>query len=438
MSAWKLSALCGAEIWIKSENLQVTNSFKERAALVKLANFKANHRKVVIADTPAGLRALQLPDTRAFSYFLETFGRPDRVKTCECERTAEPSMSQALHIANGDTVNKKLSAKDSIVTRLLDATLSDEKLIDEASLASLSRLPSSSEKERFLNALAGTKDADDQLAETLTTLRDQCRRLRPGTIVIVFDAANMRHIAQIAAAFSALPVRIHLLPTGLGGLMQRSRVAHCGRVRVLELFSRPCSLVDRMVKRGFDLALAICGAVALAPVFVLIAIAIKLDTRGPVFFVQTRHGFNEEPIRVIKFRTMTTTEDGPDFRQATRGDTRVTRVGRLLRRTSLDELPQLFNVIAGTMSIVGPRPHAVAHNRMFSHQIALMSRRHNVRPGITGWAQVHGYRGETDTSEKMRKRVELDLYYIDNWSIILDIKIVLMTLFSRRAFLNAY
>jgi lipopolysaccharide/colanic/teichoic acid biosynthesis glycosyltransferase len=170
-----------------------------------------------------------------------------------------------------------------------------------------------------------------------------------------------------------------------------------------------------------------------------VSILIKLDSRGPVLFRQLRHGFNDEPIKVLKFRTMTTFEDTRhEFRQAVRGDPRITRVGRILRRTNIDELPQLLNVLKGEMSMVGPRPHAVAHNEMYQDQIRGMSRRHNVKPGITGWAQVNGLRGETDTIEKMRKRVEYDLYYVANWSLVFDLKIMVMTLISKHAYTNAY
>ena len=141
---------------------------------------------------------------------------------------------------------------------------------------------------------------------------------------------------------------------------------------------------------------------------------------------------------MFKFRSMTTLEEGCDFKQVVRNDPRVTRVGRILRRTNIDELPQLLNVLSGEMSIVGPRPHATAHNTMFEEKIVPFSRRHNVKPGITGWAQVNGCRGETDTLEKMQRRLEHDLYYIDNWSFLLDLKIIFMTLFSKNAYLNAY
>jgi lipopolysaccharide/colanic/teichoic acid biosynthesis glycosyltransferase len=169
-----------------------------------------------------------------------------------------------------------------------------------------------------------------------------------------------------------------------------------------------------------------------------VALAIKLDSKGPIFFRQTRHGYNNQTIRIFKFRSMTTMEDGDDFRQVTRNDSRVTRVGRILRRTNIDELPQLLNVLLGQMSIVGPRPHATAHNDMFAGRILPFARRHNVKPGITGWAQVNGCRGATDSLEKMQERIEFDLHYIDNWSFLLDAKIIVMTLFSKKSYLNAY
>jgi exopolysaccharide biosynthesis polyprenyl glycosylphosphotransferase len=196
---------------------------------------------------------------------------------------------------------------------------------------------------------------------------------------------------------------------------------------------------DRVLKRGLDIVSALSLSVALFPLLLLIAILIKLDSRGPVFFRQTRHGFNNEPIHVLKFRSMTTFDDAPGpFRQCVRGDPRITRIGRILRRTNIDELPQLFNVLKGDMSMVGPRPHAVAHNEMYEGRIRRLWRRHNVKPGITGWAQVNGLRGETDTIEKMEKRVEYDLHYIANWSLVFDLKIMILTLISKHAYSNAY
>jgi len=170
----------------------------------------------------------------------------------------------------------------------------------------------------------------------------------------------------------------------------------------------------------------------------LIALGVKLSSQGPVFFRQRRYGLNGEEIRVLKFRTMTVTEDGPNVKQAVKGDQRITRFGGFLRRTSLDELPQFINVLSGEMSIVGPRPHAVAHNEMYRRMIHGYMLRHKVKPGITGWAQVNGYRGETDTLEKMVARVEHDLSYIRGWSLWLDLKIIFLTVFGRKVRENAY
>jgi exopolysaccharide biosynthesis polyprenyl glycosylphosphotransferase len=174
-------------------------------------------------------------------------------------------------------------------------------------------------------------------------------------------------------------------------------------------------------------------------VLLIIALATKLDSTGPVFFRQKRYGFNNNPITVYKFRTMHVGA-GSDItvQQARRNDPRVTRVGALLRRTSLDELPQLFNVLNGEMSLVGPRPHAVVHNEQYAKIIDDYLSRHRVKPGITGWAQVNGLRGETDTPEKMARRVQFDLYYIDNWSLLFDIKILMLTPFLGFVNKNAY
>jgi exopolysaccharide biosynthesis polyprenyl glycosylphosphotransferase len=175
----------------------------------------------------------------------------------------------------------------------------------------------------------------------------------------------------------------------------------------------------------------------LSPVFIVIAILIKLDSPGPVFFRQRRYGFNQQPFQIFKFRSMSTMDDGRIIEQVKPGDPRVTKIGRFMRRWNFDELPQLLNVLRGDMSLVGPRPHAVAHDQHFERSIALYARRHNVKPGITGWAQVNGFRGETSTQEQMRQRVEFDLYYIDYWSLLLDLRILFLTVFSSKAYRNA-
>jgi exopolysaccharide biosynthesis polyprenyl glycosylphosphotransferase len=181
-------------------------------------------------------------------------------------------------------------------------------------------------------------------------------------------------------------------------------------------------------KRAFDIVVAVLSLAVLAPLFVLVAVAIKLETPGPIFFLQRRGGFRGRPFLVTKFRTMTASDDGDVITQAMRSDPRVTRVGKVLRKTSIDELPQLFNVLCGEMSIVGPRPHAVAHDRHFRGVDARYGRRFKARPGITGLAQVSGCRGETKDASAVRRRIDYDLQYIANWSLLLDLSIMIRTL----------
>jgi putative colanic acid biosynthesis UDP-glucose lipid carrier transferase len=198
---------------------------------------------------------------------------------------------------------------------------------------------------------------------------------------------------------------------------------------VINLNASPLDGHNALLKSAFDKLFSALALVLLCPLFCLLAIAIKLDSRGPVFFRQRRHGWDGKIIHILKFRTMYLDESLADVgRQAVRADPRVTRVGRLLRRTSLDELPQFINVLLGDMSVVGPRPHPVTLNENYVGRIDAFMQRHRVKPGITGWAQVHGLRGETETLEKMQRRIDYDLYYIENWSLWLDVKIILRTL----------
>lgn len=202
-----------------------------------------------------------------------------------------------------------------------------------------------------------------------------------------------------------------------------------GTLRGFELQRAPLGRMDRLLKRTLDLVVAVTGLVVLAPLMGLTALAILIETGRPVLFRQARRGFGARPFRIYKFRSMTVQENGAVVPQATRGDARVTRLGRLLRRSSIDELPQLFNVIAGDMSIVGPRPHAIAHDDYYDELIETYAFRQHVKPGITGWAQINGHRGETREVGQMSSRVEHDLWYIDNWSIWLDLMIVFRTAF---------
>jgi Undecaprenyl-phosphate glucose phosphotransferase len=274
-------------------------------------------------------------------------------------------------------------------------------------------------------------------SDEVRKLVERCRAVKADDVIFLATAADLPRVSHVADALSELPVTVHIIPIDAGDLWASSKVANYGGTVTIQMLHPPLSTIDLAIKRAFDLMIAVLASIMLFPLMIMVALAIKLDSRGPVFFRQTRHGYNNETIRVFKFRSMTWTEDGHQFKQAMRNDPRVTRVGRILRRTNLDELPQLLNVLLGEMSIVGPRPHPIALNEAFAERISPLSRRHKVKPGITGWAQVNGFRGETDTLEKMQRRVECDLYYIDNWSFLLDSKIILMTLLSRRAYTNA-
>jgi Undecaprenyl-phosphate glucose phosphotransferase len=269
-------------------------------------------------------------------------------------------------------------------------------------------------------------------------LINACRVLRPDSIFILAKLQDLPKVADVANALSEIPVSIHLIPLGIENLLGSSTIAEVSGIATVQLLHPPLSTVDQFVKGAFDRTCAALGLIVLAPLLLIAALAIKLDSRGPVLFRQTRHGFNNGVIRVFKFRTMNVIEGGDNFTPATKSDPRITRIGRILRRSNIDELPQLINVLIGEMSIVGPRPHATAQNEIFDKLLSGFSRRHVVKPGITGWAQVNGFRGETDTLEKMKRRVEYDLYYVDNWSFLFDLKIIVLTLLSKRAYLNAY
>jgi Undecaprenyl-phosphate glucose phosphotransferase len=286
----------------------------------------------------------------------------------------------------------------------------------------------------------GTSNEAGMVAQhrRLSELIELCRQLRPDDVVIAAAPGDLPTATELVKSLSELPVGVHIVPMELSDLIATAQVTEFGEIVTLQVARPPLSTFGRVTKRTCDIVAAVAGLIVFSPLFLMVSLAIKLDSRGPVFFWQTRHGYNNEPIRVIKFRTMSGTQERHGFVQAVENDPRVTRIGRILRRTSGDELPQLFNVLAGTMSIVGPRPHATLHNEMFAQKISPFARRHNVKPGITGWAQVNGHRGPTDTIEKMRRRIEYDLYYIDNWSLLFDIKIIIMTLFSKRAHSNAY
>ena len=224
-------------------------------------------------------------------------------------------------------------------------------------------------------------------------------------------------------------VTVRFVPDIFGFRLLRHSVSSVAGIPVMNLNSTPMVGVNRVIKGVSDRLLSLVILILISPVMFVIAIAVKLSSSGPVLFRQRRHGWDGKPIKVYKFRTMAVHQENKGtVTQASRNDPRITSIGAFLRRTSLDELPQFFNVLQGRMSIVGPRPHAMEHTEQYKDMVDAYMQRHKVKPGITGWAQINGWRGETDTLDKMKKRVEYDLYYIENWSIWFDLKIIALTI----------
>ena len=274
-------------------------------------------------------------------------------------------------------------------------------------------------------------EADKDMSPRLRSVLDQVIRTaqsgRVEEIVLAIRWDQRRLVDLIVTALRIVPIPIRLAPDRtIAGLLRKPRT-EIGSTWVVDLHRGPLTWSECAIKRAFDIIFSSIALAILAPTMLIAAIMIKLDSRGPVFFSQARNGFNTKEFRIFKLRTMTVMEQGPEVKQAARNDKRVTRVGRWLRRSSIDELPQFLNVLRGDMSLVGPRPHATLHNNEYEKLIWKYALRHHVKPGITGWAQIHGLRGETATVDVMEKRVELDLWYINNWSLWLDIKILMKT-----------
>ncbi len=275
---------------------------------------------------------------------------------------------------------------------------------------------------------------------TVDDLMRAMRTSRVDEIVLALPGHDTAQIRAITDRLRSVAANVKLCPEEISLELPNLGYGEVAGIPMLKLSERPLSGWRLFAKAIEDRTISALLLVAFAPVMLLVAAAIKLTSRGPVFFRQTRYGFNNNEFVVLKFRTMKEGESpsDPAVAQAQRDDPRVTAVGRMLRRTSLDELPQLFNVLRGEMSLVGPRPHAVAHNVEYSAAINEYLSRHRVKPGITGWAQVNGFRGETRTLDLMRQRVQYDLYYIEHWSVLFDLRILLMTLFVGFVHRNAY
>jgi putative colanic acid biosynthesis UDP-glucose lipid carrier transferase len=270
---------------------------------------------------------------------------------------------------------------------------------------------------------------------------DLIRDARESKVDIVYIALPLRAEARIGEVLRSLAdttATVYMMTDFFTYDLLHARWTQMGDVPLVSIYDSPFHGAGGWLKRIEDVVVGtlICALIALP--LLVISVLVKLTSKGPVFFRQRRYGLNGAEIRVLKFRTMTVCEDGAVVKQATKNDNRITPFGAFLRRTSLDELPQFLQVLTGEMSVVGPRPHAVAHNEQYRGLIHGYMLRHKVKPGITGWAQVNGWRGETDQLAKMEKRVEHDLEYIQNWNLLLDLKIIFLTIFGSKKNDNAF
>ncbi len=292
---------------------------------------------------------------------------------------------------------------------------------------------------------------DDRVAEERLALSDPRQRLGAlsdvadyvrshgiDEVYITLPLGSQPRIVGLLEALQGTTASLFLVPDLFGISIIQGRLQDINGVPIVALCETPFTGVNATAKRVSDVVLASLILCLIAPLMVVLAIGVRLSSPGPAIFRQRRNGLGGEEIVVYKFRSMRALDDGPVVQQARKGDPRVTAFGAFLRRTSLDELPQFINVLQGSMSIVGPRPHAVAHNEEYARLIKAYMVRHKVRPGITGWAQVHGYRGQTDSIDKMRKRLEYDLDYLRNWSLTLDFHIIARTLRLIVSDRNAY
>jgi putative colanic acid biosynthesis UDP-glucose lipid carrier transferase len=279
------------------------------------------------------------------------------------------------------------------------------------------------------------------MGQRLGDITDVASYARKNNIEMIFISLPMSaqpRIREILDDLHDTTASIYFLPDVYIFDLMQAHFNNVGGIPVVAICESPYSGVDSVVKNVSDFVLASLILILLSPLMLSITLVVKLTSPGPAIFKQRRYGLNGEKIVVYKFRTMKVSEDGSRIQQAHLNDPRITRIGAFLRRTSLDELPQFFNVLQGRMSIVGPRPHAVAHNELYRKLIKGYMLRHKVKPGITGWAQVNGLRGETEVLEKMQRRIELDLYYLQNWSIWLDLWIIMRTVWVVLRGDNAY
>jgi Undecaprenyl-phosphate glucose phosphotransferase len=277
---------------------------------------------------------------------------------------------------------------------------------------------------------------------TVAELVEFARIAHIDMLIISLPLSAEARILQLLKMLWVLPVDIRLAAHSNNLRFRPRAYSHVGAVPLLDILDKPIRDWDSVAKRGFDIFFSLLSLALLWPVFIATAIAVKTTSKGPVFFVQKRHGFNNEVINVLKFRSMYTEMSDPSAKNAvTKNDPRVTPVGRFIRKTSIDELPQIFNVLRGDLSLVGPRPHAIlgqTRDKTFGEIVEGYFARHRVKPGVTGWAQINGWRGEIDTDDKIKFRTAYDLYYIENWSLWFDLKILFLTPIKLLNTENAY
>jgi Undecaprenyl-phosphate glucose phosphotransferase len=329
--------------------------------------------------------------------------------------------TRVVIVGGGDPAEKLIKALEENNSNFVEVVGLFDDRDDERSPAAVGRLPK----------LGSVKD-----------LVEFARNFDVDMLVITLPLSAENRLLQIMKRLWILPVDIRLSAHAQRLRYRPRAYSWLGNVPLIDVFDRPLRDWGQVIKLLEDKIIASLALLLASPLMLAVAIAIKLESKGPVLFKQVRYGFNNQPIQVLKFRSMYTDMcDAKADRLVTRDDPRVTRVGKFIRKTSLDELPQLINVLRGELSLVGPRPHAhhaKAANRLYDEVVDGYFARHKVKPGITGWAQINGWRGETDTEEKIQRRVEFDLYYIENWSLLFDLQILVMTPFALMKTENAY
>jgi len=315
-----------------------------------------------------------------------------------------------------------------------------EKIVQKSSLEELKneRLMLSNSGFNIRQRIELPIDDDEQKTIVLQELKNLFAAKEIEAIFLKINGSSLGRLDELSKLFCRLPVPVHVVLDPVTQSLLSNPIKQFGGWLTAEIQRAPLSTFEKILKRVLDVIIAASAILLLLPLILMTAILIKLDSNGPVFFIQDRRGFSGKIFKIVKFRSMTVVENGRNIKQATANDSRVTRVGRFIRRASVDELPQLWNVLRGDMSIVGPRPHAVAHDDYYGQLISEYADRHHVKPGITGLAQVRGLRGETAKLEDMEKRVKADIAYINSWSIGLDLLIIVETAWVCIKKKNAY